>query len=139
MALRNTNIELSSDLGADLTYSGLTSNVTVDTNAVGFGAALYMASDGNYDEADADAASTMPCFVLAVETGTGTKKVLHEGYIRNDAWNWTPGAPLYVSTTQGTLTETAPSGSGDQVQVVGIAVSADIIYFNPSFVLVEVS
>ena len=125
--------------GTDLTASGLKGSVTVDTNAVGVGAALYLASDGNYDEADADAASTMPCTAVALETGTGTKTVLFNGFIRDDSWAWTPGGNIYVSTTQGTFTQTAPSGSGDQVQVVGIAQSADVIYFNPSLDVFEVA
>jgi hypothetical protein len=119
--------------------SGLMSSVTVDTNGVGVGAALFMAADGNYDEADADAAATMPCTVLALETGTGTKKVLHYGYMRNDDWNWTPGALLYVSDTAGTLTATAPAGSGDQVQVVGYATHADRIFFSPNLAMAEVA
>jgi hypothetical protein len=31
----------------------------------------------------------------------------------------TPGAPIYVSTTGGNVTETAPSGTGDVVRLVG--------------------
>lgn len=124
---------------ADLTGRGTMRYVTVDTNAVGIGAALYQASDGNFDEADADAASTMPCSAIALETSTGTKLALLEGFVRNDTWSWTPGAPVYVSTTQGTFTQTAPSGTGDQVQVVGLAYSATVIYFKPSFTLVEVA
>ena len=132
-------IELTPAPSSDDTGSGLMSSVTVDTNSVGVGAALFMAADGNFDEADADAAATMPCMVLALETGTGTKKVLHHGYIRNDDWAWTPGALLYVSDTAGTLTATAPAGSGDQVQVVGYATHADRIFFSPDLSTAEVA
>ena len=130
-------IDLEDALAADGDYCGIASSVTVDTNGTGFGAALVLSPDGNYDEADADAEATMPCISLALETGTGTKRVLLKGYIREDDWNWTPGGLVYVSTTAGTLTQTAPSGTGDQIQVVGIAVTADILFFNPSLVLVE--
>ena len=58
--------------------------------------------------------------------------------MRDDTWTWTVGGLIYVSTTTGTLTQTAPSGTGDQVQVVGYATHADRMYFNPSLVLVEV-
>lgn len=124
---------------ADNEGSGIKSTVTVDTNGTGVGAALYMAADGHYDEADADAAATMPCTALALETGTGSKQVLHYGYIRNDTWNWTPGALLYVSTTAGALTSTAPAGSGDQVQVVGYATHADRIFFSPDLSTAEIA
>lgn len=132
-------IELTPAPTSDDTGSGLMSSVTVDTNSSGVGSPLYMAADGHYDDADADAAATMPCTVLALEAGTGTKKVLHHGYMRNDGWNWTPGALLYVSTTAGALTSTAPAGSGDQVQVVGYATHADRIFFSPDLSTAEVA
>jgi hypothetical protein len=124
---------------SDHTATGDTVSATVDTNASGFAAALYQASDGNWDEADADAIATMPCRALALETGTGTKLILRRGWIRDDSWAWTPGAPVYVSTTTGGLTQTKPSGTGDQVQIVGYAETADILDFNPSTVIVEVA
>ena len=123
---------------ADDTSSGLIATLTVDTNAVGVGAALYMAADGHFDEADADQSTTMPCTALALETGTGAKKVLLMGFMRNDDWTWTPGGVIYVSTTSGTLTHTAPTGTGDQVQLVGYATHADRMYFNPMIAMAEV-
>jgi hypothetical protein len=111
----------------------------VDTNATGIAAALYQASDGNWDEAKADSISTMPCRALALETGTGTKLILRRGWIRDDSWAWTPGAPVYMSTTTGALTQTKPSTTGDQVQIVGYAETADILDFNPSMTIVEVA
>ncbi|MBA7541624.1 hypothetical protein ES705_33940 [subsurface metagenome] len=39
----------------------------------------------------------------------------------------------------GALKNAAPTTSGEQVQVVGIAITADIILFNPSYELVEVA
>ena len=124
----------------NLKGAGTIVSADVDTNASGFGAALYMAADGNFDEADADSASTMPCRALALETGTGTLKVLLRGFIRDDSWSWTPGADLYVSTTTGALTQTAPTGSGDQVQKVGFAWTATVVYFQPGdYTIVEVA
>lgn len=126
-------------LDNDLTATGeVLTDATVDANATGIGALLYLASDGHYEEADADAASTMPVTAMALETGTGSKDVLLSGFIRDDSWSWTPGALLYASTTTGAITETAPSGSGDQVQVIGYAYSATVIRFDPSLVLVEI-
>jgi hypothetical protein len=62
------------------------------------------------------------------------KGMLLRGYVYNSAWNWTSiGGELYLSsTTAGEMTQTQPSGSGDIVRVVGYAISADLIYFNPS-------
>lgn len=124
---------------SDETATGDIATMQVDANATGIGAALHLDTDGNWIEADADTATTMPCQALAVESGTGSKKVLLRGFMRKDSWNWTVGGLIYVSTTTGALTQTAPSGSGDQVQVVGFATHADRMYFNPSLVLVEVA
>lgn len=141
--LNENYIELNSAPTVDLTGNGWMTSETVDTNTTGIGAALYMAADGHYDEADADATTTMPVVALALETGTGTKQILRRGFIRNDTWNWTLGNGvanyLYASTTTGGLTQTAPSATGDLVQIVGYAVSADVIYFDPQLVMVEVA
>jgi hypothetical protein len=48
--------------------------------------------------------------------------------IRNDAWAWTAGGQIYLSATVGGLTQTAPATSGDKVQQVGFAISADVMY-----------
>lgn len=123
---------------ADLTVSGLIVTATVDTNAQGIGAPLFMALDGNLDTANATTSATSPCVALALETGTGSKKILVHGVLRNDAWNWTrgPGSAslIYVSTTTGTLTQTVPSGIDQVVQPVGWALSADSMYFSPSMI-----
>ena len=44
------------------------------------------------------------------------------------------GDIVYLNTTDGTVTTTAPTGSGNVVRVVGHVVkpSANMIYFNPS-------
>src|SRR3989344_2271782 len=131
-------IKLMNEPSSDTSASGLIMTATVDTNAEGIGAPLYMAADGHLDTADADSVTTSPCVALALETGTGSKKILVHGVLRNDTWNWTigPGASslIYVSTTTGTLTQTKPSGTDDVVQPVGWALSDDAIYFSPSMI-----
>jgi len=123
---------------ADGEYTGIIITKTVDTNAFGVGAALYCAADGHYDTTDADAFATMPCTALALATGTGSKMVLLWGVLKSSNLSFgTVGGLVYVSTTVGALTQTAPSGSGDQIQVVGIALAADEIFFCPSMTVVE--
>lgn len=118
---------------------GSIATVTVDTNGVGFAATLKCSADGNFDTTDADAEATMPVAALALETGTGSKLVLFDGFIRDDTWAWTPGGIIYAGTTVGTMTQTSPSGSGDIVQVVGWALSADIMFFQPNLAYVELA
>lgn len=135
------NIEVAVEPASDGTPSGTVwKDATVDTNAEGIGAPLFMAADEHFDTADADASTTAPCVALALETGTGTKDVLLHGVMRLDSWNWTvgPGAAglIYVSPTVGTLTQTAPTGEDDVVQPVGYALTDDCMFFCPSLMYI---
>jgi len=127
-------------LGTDHTATGEIAIMTMSYTGA-FGEALYLDTNGELTKADADAATTMPCVAIALEAGSGSKKVLLRGTIRDDSWAWTVGATaglIFVDVTAGALTQTAPSGTGDQVQVVGYALSATSMYFNPALVVVEI-
>ena len=66
-------------------------------------------------------------------------KFLRRGFYRDDTWNWTPGGLIYLSITGtggNTLTQTPPSGSLETVQVLGNALTADIIDFDPNLAMV---
>lgn len=94
---------------------------------------VYMGSGGEWLLADANGSGTYPCRGLAAAAGTDNNPmtVVTEGVIRNDAWNWTTlGGTIYLSTTAGGLTQTPPSGSGEIVQQVGFAISADVMYLS---------
>ena len=107
-------------------------SVTVDTNAVGFGAVLAGAADFHFDEADADAIANCAMIGFALETGTGTKKIgVGYGMLCNTAWNWTGGVPIYLSVTQGTLSQTPVSGEDDVSLVVAFPLSATCIFCLP--------
>ena len=60
--------------------------------------------------------------------------MLVKGYVRSTAYTASTGDILYVSTTAGAITATAPSAAGDVVRIVGYQLDAtnDVIYFNPS-------
>lgn len=131
--------DLDSNLTADLTASGITTTSTVDANTVGFGAALHIDTDGNWIEADASAASTVPCFALALEAGTGSKSIMLQGFIRKDAWSFTPGGRIYLSETAGELTQTAPATVGAQIQVLGFAKTSNIVWFSPDGSILELA
>ncbi|MBT7068307.1 MAG: hypothetical protein HN919_18565 [Verrucomicrobia bacterium] len=132
-------IELVAAPSADDTGSGIMVAMTVDANGTGVGAALHLDADGNWIEADADATATMPCTALALETGTGAKKVLLRGFIRNDGWTFGSdiGKPVFVSATTGAITITSPA-SGDFKQFIGVVTHADRIFFDPSPILIGI-
>jgi len=128
-------------LAAGPRWSGITAPMTAGT-ALTRPQAVYVGGDGKMEKALATAAATMPAIALA--TGTiaenASGSFLLQGFFRYDTWDWTPGGLLYVSKdTAGALTQTLPAASGEQVQVVGVAITADIIHFNPSYELVEIS
>lgn len=137
------SIILDDEPASDHGYSGIVSVHQADVTCA-IGDVVSLAADGNYDFGDADAAATSTGLKMCVEsiTATNTGKMLDVGYVRDDTWAWTVGGRIYLSitgTTGNTLTQTAPSATGDQVVVVGVATHADRMYFNPSSVLVEVA
>ena len=135
-----SGVVLDATPGADQTVSGVTVPLTCG-EAVAFGDVCYVKSDGKAWLADASSDTTMPGIYMATTTGAADDEIsfLCLGFARDDSWAWTVGDLLYMSTTAGEMTATAPTGDGDQVQVVGVATHADRIYFRPSMVLVEVA
>ena len=98
---------------------------------------LYMTSSG-MNKAQGDTYAHLPVIGMCVETGTGSRKVLLRGLIKNTSWSFTVGARLYCSAaTAGLLTATAPTTAGTQLQIVAIAIASDVIYFNPDLTVVE--
>ncbi len=74
---------------------------------------------------------------MAVSTSTDGNPVtvLLQGIIRADSKfpALTIGAPVYVDdTTAGAIKVTIPTGADNVIRVVGFALTADEIYFNPS-------
>jgi hypothetical protein len=123
---------------ADLAASGILITLTVaqDTNPTDV---CYINSSGQAAFADADSILTSSALVISTQTiASGNPCVfLIHGLLRNDAaYNWSTGSLLYISTTAGSLTATAPSGADDVIQVMGVALSADVIYFQPNLVQV---
>lgn len=135
------NIKVISALTANDTWSGLSAVLTAG-EVLALGEAVYLkAADSEVYKALATATTTMPSIALATcaTTDGNPFEFLLRGFMRHDAWDWTPGGLLYIDrTTAGALTQTAPSTTGDQVQVIGVAITADIIFFCPSLELVEV-
>ena len=56
----------------------------------------------------------------------------------NTAWNWSAGK-LYISTVAGVMTQTKPATTGQQIQVLGYALSADTVWFEPMTMVAEVA
>lgn len=100
---------------------------------------LYYFNGSGWTQADADDDTKGADKLLAVALGTNAANdgMLLKGFVTNGAWSFTPGAVLYMSTTAGDITETAPSANANIVRIVGYAISATQIYFNPSSEWIE--
>ena len=58
---------------------------------------------------------------------------LVSGVARLDSWDWSGvNKSLFIGTTAGDMTETAPSAAGQYVQKMGYSLTPDIILFRPS-------
>lgn len=122
------------------TAAGYIDSGNVTANAAGYGN-LGAFSSGNIVNANATD-DTALCRVAVLDSSTGSGLyIIRYGYIKNTSWNWTGsrGAPLYLSTTNGAITETAPSSTGNVQQQIGEVYDADIILFNPSKTYIELS
>lgn len=131
-------------LTSDDTASGDIITVTYG-ESVTFGQLVYPDATANeWKKAlGTNAAVTHPAMGIALEAkGDGESgKMLLRGTIRDATYfgSVAMGDILYLSdATAGSYVTTAPSGSGDIVQIVGFAIAANYIYFNPDYTYVEV-
>jgi len=138
-----TNMILTPSPTFDHKASGLIIPLT-SAVAVNFGDVCYINSSGSTSLIDADAIGTMSGIVMCADesiAAAGSGNFLMYGVARNDAWAWTVGGLIFgtvTGTTGNTLSQTAPSGTGDVVQVLGVATHADRMLFTPSLSQVEI-
>lgn len=145
LSVGENDIKFDSLLSADSKYSGITCDGVLGAT-LAFGDLVYLnITDQRWELADADAEATSGNVMLAIVLVGGgdgdTRLLLLRGFIREDDWNFTSyGKALFVSTTSGDMTATAPSATGQIVRVIGHASSfADQIYFNPSGSWLEIT
>jgi hypothetical protein len=99
-------------------------------------------SSGYWELASA-AAGAFPARGIALATqgpGGGACDVLVKGIMRKDTWNWTVGGSIYLATSgDGYLSQSAPDGSGEGLQIIGWAYSDDEVYFDFTGVYAEIT
>jgi len=122
---------------ANSTAVGNTSNDLAAGASVTAFQCCYLGSAGKWLLTDADAESTSKgLLAISLESKADTEAMrvaLPSSIIRNDSWTWaTVGAPIYLGTTAGAITLTAPSGTDDVVRIVGYVLTDDCIFFQPS-------
>ena len=127
-------------------YTGI---VGVFANATGAtiskGKIVYKTStEAQVALARANDAGTMPAFAIAVEDvadgASGKFLLLGHIYDSSALASLTIGGEVYVSEdTAGEVKNAAPDSDGDFVQIVGIGLHADKMYWNPDLTMVEVA
>jgi hypothetical protein len=136
--LNNTTSTLS-----NYTYSGISAKFTA-AQAQAAMDACYINSSGNPTLANSSAIANAWASVMAADQtiasgSSGDYLIL--GFIRNDSITFsTVGGPVYLATagtTGNTLTQTAPSGANNVIQILGIAVASHILLFMPQLAQVE--
>ena len=105
----------------------------------------FKAGDSKMWKAVASAAGTMPVAAMAAAdiSADATGKFLLFGFLADNGTfpSYTVGADLYApeaeTSSQNVPEEAAPDSTGDFVQVVGYAVTANSVFFNPSNDVIE--
>jgi len=107
------------------------------------GQAVYVDSNGKAQHPDVDAATVTgkPAIGIAM-TGASSGasvNVMVLGMFRDATYDFTPGAAVIMTGTDGALTTTAgdTAADGDIVQRVGIAITADMLFVMPSIDEIE--
>ena len=125
-----------SNLSADGIIRSFTSG-----EALLFGKAVFVSTDGKVYYCDVELETKFPCIgiTVAAVSADSLVDVLLLGTLRDDSFGLGSviGKPLYPADGVGTLSATAPSTVGEQIQRVAIALSATEIYVNPSLDVME--
>lgn len=130
-------------------YSGTTLTATAGENLT-FGEVVYYNVDGKVYKAKADSTNTMICMGIVTAAANANAQVilLIDGLIRSSsAFSFTVGgqassltAMVYVSeTVAGEVTQTRSTTSSHIVQIIGYAVTVDLLSFKPDYTYIELS
>ena len=126
---------------SDENATGIVISATVDTNTYGYGGVVYLnVADGHWDDADKDAEATAGKMIgMVLGDGTGTKNIMLHGVVRQDAWDWTAGSPIFVGDAGEPIADVSSFTTGDIIRLIGYALTADTMFFNPAMDYFEVA
>lgn len=139
----NASIALDPAGSADGKYTGITVTGTAGAT-LAFGDLIYLdPTDSRWELADANAAAAadgdargiLGICVLAAAGDASATTILLQGIVRADTAfpALTIGAPVYVSETAGDIVVTQPTTTDVVIRIVGVAITADEIFFRPDF------
>ncbi|OQB09558.1 MAG: hypothetical protein BWY21_00725 [Parcubacteria group bacterium ADurb.Bin216] len=134
--LGEASVKLYATLSDDEKWSGITIAGTLGAT-IAVGDLMYLNNDdGRWELADANLSDgydkQLGICLLAGNDGD-TTEVLVYGKVRSAAFPaFTVGSPLYMSETEGDITHTAPVTSNSATRLIGYALTAEDLLFNPS-------
>lgn len=137
LAVNEYSINLDSALSGDETWSGIAIAGTAGST-VAVGDVCFLASDGKWDIVDGILDGTDVGFkaqlglcTLAANDTQATEMLVY-GKMRSAAFPaFTVGAAVYLSDTAGDLVVTQPSTTNFAIRIVGYAITAEDLLFNP--------
>jgi len=135
------NLDSSPD---DLTCSGTTASFVAGEDLDRGEVVYYKPADSSMWKAIATATATSRAVAIAAEDiGVGnTGRFLLRGFLKDTGTlpTFVAGDVIYTDEgTGGAPTKTAPSTTGDFVQIIGWAVDPDTIYFDPDSTIIEIA
>ncbi len=141
----DTEIDLTPAEDAYSNGSVIVKAIAVENVVVG--SLCYMNSSGQMELSNAEMSEKMPALYLATTiTSAGNEGTfLKSGVIHLHTLNpaWTVGGAVYAGSGAteehgyGAMSQGIPIGGGNQVQIVGMAIGADILDFNPENMVIE--
>jgi len=135
--LGETDIKLDAALSGDEKWSGTVIAGTSGVTTLAVGDLCYLnANDSRWELVDANLSDgydkQLGICVLAGADGAATEMLIY-GKVRSAAFPaFTVGSPLYISETAGDCTHTAPVTTDAATRIIGIAITAEDLLFNPS-------
>ena len=132
---------------ADETVSGITATFTAGEDLVRGEVVYFKAGDSKMWKAVASAAGTMPVAAMAAAdiSADAAGKFLLYGFLADNGTfpAYTVGGDLYApeaeTSSENVPEQAAPDSDGDFVQVLGYAVTANSVFFDPDQTIVEVA
>lgn len=146
LALTDASVQLDSG-PSDETVSGITASFTAGEDLVRGEVVYYKPGDSKMWKAVATAAATSKCVAMAAAdiSADAAGVFLLRGFLQDNGSfpSYTAGDTLYTpeaeTSSQNVPENAAPDSDGDFVQIIGWAVDANSVYFDPDSTIVEVA
>jgi len=132
-------------------YQGTILYQETSAATIAFGQLCYRTQNETWDLANASVAASASINMLGIcvspANANGPISILINGFVETTTYAniLKSGEPLYMSTTAGSMTRTAPASSGNIVRLIGNTfwdsngAAKIIIYFNPDRTWIELT